>query len=63
LDTRKPFPEGAPAALTLLFTGLQLQRTVPQSSVLVPHAPLIATLVAQPLAPAVGTRFQSDVPG
>ena len=63
LGAGTPFAEVAPAGLALPLTGLQLQVTVPQPPVLMPHSPLIAAFVAQPVAPAVRTQSRPDEPG
>src|SRR5690349_12310530 len=49
LDAGAPFAEVAPAGLALPFAGFQLQNTMPQAPVLVPDAPLVSSLVPQPL--------------
>src|SRR5580700_2536153 len=61
-DPWKPLPEVAPAALALKLARLQPQHTMPQSPVLMPHSPLVAALVAQPIAPAVRAQSQPGMP-
>lgn len=58
LHAGKPLPEIAPAAMALKLTRLQPQYAMPESPVLMPHAPLVAAFVAQPIAPAVRTQSQ-----
>jgi len=62
LNPWKPLAEVAPAAPALKLAGLQLQNAVPQTPVLMPHAPYISALVAQLAAPAVRTQSQPSMP-
>jgi hypothetical protein len=62
-DPWKPLAEISTATLALEFAGFQLQNTMPQPPVLMPHSPWVAAFVAQPLAPAVRARFSARYAG
>ena len=62
-DPWKPLAEISTATLALELAGFQLQNTMPQPPVLMPHSPWVSAFVAQPLAAAVRARFQPGMPG
>ena len=63
LNPWKALAEVASAVVALKFRGFQLEDAVPEPPVLMPHAPHIASFIAQPVAATVRTRYESRVSG